>query len=347
MNAFPTSFAPPANQPASTSTADVTFVVCVESGPLETQTVLAVESLRRWGGRFAGCPVLAITPRKGFALSKKTRKAFERLNMTWHGFDARHEAPWYGPMNKPAALAFAEEWITTGTVAWMDSDVLVVGEPNALELTGDFQFTAFPGSRVHDLGTDGDDGHFPFWRESLVHHQIDPEAYPFIPSQPGESGPIKMYWQGGVYAYCRATSLGKAHLHFSRTQLDSRIASRECGAYFTEQVGLALGVFLKQLRWRVLPESCNLAMNPLLEEQPSAEIIAQARIIHYFGSLWPDSFPAFVEQVSSARPDVAEWLESHGPLRDSRPVHQRVVNRLRRSRFRKAANRYLQSCEAF
>lgn len=347
MNALPALSAPPGRTPEALPKPDVTFVVCVESGPLEMQTVLAVESLRRWGGRFADSPVLAITPRKGFPLAGSTREAFERLGVTWYGFASRHDAPWYGPMNKPAALAFAEEKVETGTVVWMDSDVLVVGEPNALDLSGNVQFSAFPGSRLHDLGTDGNDEHDSFWQESLRFHGIEPDAFPLIPGQPSEGGLLKMYWQGGVYAYRRSTALGQAHFRFSCSQLEGRIASRECGAYFTEQVGLALGVYHLGLRWRVLAERCNLAMNPLLEEQPSSDAIAGAEIIHYFGSLWGDSFSDFVDRLRPVHPEVAEWLEDHGPLQDTRPLFQRVIGRYRRSRSRRAADRYLATCEAY
>ena len=34
---------------------DVTFVCCVEAGPLEAMTVRMIESLRRWGGTFCQC----------------------------------------------------------------------------------------------------------------------------------------------------------------------------------------------------------------------------------------------------------------------------------------------------
>ncbi len=333
---------------ARTQAADVTFIACVESGPLETQTVLMAESLRRWGGRFAECPVLAITPRKGAPLRPDTREAFDRLGVAWISFDYQHEADWYGPMNKPVALAHGEELATTGTVVWMDSDTLVVGEPEQLELGRDADFAAIPSSRRLDVASDGKNEHEPFWRAMLEWHGFDPSSYPFIPAQTGETGPIRMYWQGGVFAYRRSSGLGETHLSRSLSQIRSRIASRHSGAYFSEQTSLALAVHEKRLRHRVLPASHNLMINPLAEGlAPGWGELRQARIVHYFGSLWPDSFDEFVGRFNSVRPDVASWLRSMGPLADGRPLFRRLHSRLVRARRRRDGKAYLRQCQQF
>src|SRR5438105_1360667 len=112
------------------SPADVlTFVCCVESGPLERMTLLLAESLRRWGGAFASCPVLAVTPRFGPWLSRATRAAFHRLDVTHLRLPGSNQHAWLGFLNKPAALAAAEQHALTPCLAWLDSDILVVGEP--------------------------------------------------------------------------------------------------------------------------------------------------------------------------------------------------------------------------
>ena len=59
-----------------------TFVCCVESGWLETQTIRLVESLRKFGGTFSQEPVIAVTPRFGPPLSKRTHAQFRELGVT-------------------------------------------------------------------------------------------------------------------------------------------------------------------------------------------------------------------------------------------------------------------------
>jgi hypothetical protein len=43
----------------------ICFLLCVERGPLESQSLLCVESLRAFGGSLAGSPVYAFAPRSG------------------------------------------------------------------------------------------------------------------------------------------------------------------------------------------------------------------------------------------------------------------------------------------
>ncbi|MCB1089890.1 MAG: hypothetical protein KDL87_00060 [Verrucomicrobiae bacterium] len=324
---------------------DATFVLCVESGPLETQTIMAVESLRRWGGRFSGCPVLAITPRNGAPLTRSTMAAFDRLGVAWHRFHAVHDAPWYGPMNKPAALDHAERLAKSETVVWMDSDVIVIAEPGELELAADEEFAALPGSRIYDLATDGVNEHEPFWRATLEWHGVSEAEYPRIPGHPGEDRAVRMYWQGGVFSYRRSRSLGAAHLLMSSRQIRSRIASSACGAYFTEQVGLALAVHAKGLRYRPLPRACNLMVNPVVEDRVDAAAIEGAKIVHYFGSMWEGSFDRFARLLGQRRPDVAEWVLARGPLRDDRPAFRRFIGRLERHHRKRQGEAYLAGCE--
>ncbi len=327
---------------------DATFVLCVESGPLETQTVLCIESLRRWGGRFANCPILAITPRKGPPLGEDTVAAFSRMNVTWHAFESDHPADWYNPMNKPLALAYAEKVTDCDTIIWLDSDTLVIGDPWELELESGCDFTAMPGSYRFDIASDGSNKHEAFWQACLAHHGIDPARYPWIPAQPGETGYIRMYWQGGAFAYRRKTHLGQAHFDFSLRQIDARLASRHSGAYFTEQVGLALGVDRTRLAYRVLSASHNFTINALTGDQSvDASALSRARVVHYFGSMWPDEFDRFQACFLEARPDVAAWLGEKGPLSDCRPLPVRGLSKWKRVRRKRKATSYLASCKTF
>jgi hypothetical protein len=43
-------------------TCEITFVCCVESGSLESQTIHLVESLRRYGDKYSTAPIIAVTP---------------------------------------------------------------------------------------------------------------------------------------------------------------------------------------------------------------------------------------------------------------------------------------------
>src|SRR5580700_3984300 len=85
-----------------------TFVCCVESGGLESQTIRMVRSLRQHGGRVADAPIIAVTPRFGPPLSKNTTQVFNRLNVTHIRRAGNNPHPWFKFLNKPLALIAAE-----------------------------------------------------------------------------------------------------------------------------------------------------------------------------------------------------------------------------------------------
>ena len=86
----------------------LTFLYCAESGYFEELTILSIESLRRFGGRFANSPVLVVTPRFGPGLTDKTLRRFNELGVTYIRPDIRHPLSWYVYMNK--ALGLLVQW---------------------------------------------------------------------------------------------------------------------------------------------------------------------------------------------------------------------------------------------
>ena len=112
-----------------------------------------VESLRRHGGRWAQTPVWAITPRFGPSLSRATLRKFAELNVEYRVIRERHPYQWFGMWNKMAALTHVEANTESEYVAFIDSDVLFVGEPDRL-VSADFSACVHP---TKHLGTSGPD----------------------------------------------------------------------------------------------------------------------------------------------------------------------------------------------
>jgi colanic acid/amylovoran biosynthesis glycosyltransferase len=330
-------------------TPSATIVICVESGPLETQSIWLVESLRRWGGRFAKCPVLAVTPRRGLGLDRFTLKRFKELDVQWIHFNGLSDWSFYGPFNKPLALAGAEEMSDSDIMIWMDSDMIVAGEPIEFELPKEVDFMAHPASCIYDIGSTGPEhDHEPFWMASLAGHGISSAKYPFIPAQAGEGEAIRMYWQAGAFAYRRKTNLGATFLQSTNDQMKIKVSSRHSGTYFHEQIGLAVAVHRQNLNYQVLDSSHNFAMNRLGFDRINLSNLPQAKVIHYFGSAWPDTFEEFAGLLDrGGRSDIGCWMRERGPLRDHRNIVKRISGRaLRHFRSNKSA-RYNDSCEIY
>jgi len=299
----------------------LTFVCCIEAGPMEKQVMLLVESLRRFGGRFAACDILAVRPRRGLPLAAQTRKTLRQLGVTYRTCSAGHDASWYANLNKATALAFVETQVETEQICWLDSDILIAREPSALELKRGEDFAAMPASTRHDIGVAVDTSdHAPYWEAVCADLGLDFTAMPLIPSQTKEATRMRMYWQGGTYTYRRESRLGERHQEIFLRRLKGAIASRHAGTYFYDQSSLALAVWQAGLRWRVLPESHNFALNKLRGDEVDNARLPDAHILHYFGSMWPDFFPTLEGWVARANPALQALLAAYGPLENNRTL---------------------------
>src|SRR5919201_856269 len=119
---------------------DATFVFSIESGYIEGLTLLAIQSLRHFGGKMANLPVLAITPRFGPTLARETRRQLDELGVTYLRSDAPHPLAWYMYLTKPLVLTLAEEYLSSEQIFWLDSDILVAAEPELLWLEPEIDF---------------------------------------------------------------------------------------------------------------------------------------------------------------------------------------------------------------
>jgi hypothetical protein len=96
------------------------FVCCVESGPLEAETIRMADSLRRFGGAFATCPVYAVRSRIGPRLGNSTMAAFDRLDVTFLDAQFNRGYTWQHYLNKVYALRAVEATTDVETVCWLD-----------------------------------------------------------------------------------------------------------------------------------------------------------------------------------------------------------------------------------
>lgn len=328
------------------STDGTSFVCCVESGWLEPGTVRLVESLRRFGGRYAAAPIVAVTPRFGPPLSAETKRAFADWDVKHITPGIPNAYPWFNFFNKPLALVAAEEHIDTEAIGFLDSDLLIVREPDELELMPGEDFLSFP-THCKEMGTSGPgDPYEGLWRASCRIAGLYIEDLPWIVTAQTRER-IRLYFNSGLFIYRRGTSLAAEYLRLCRLLMDSRIGTRAAGygLGFKEMVSVGLAVMTLGLKWRALSYSHNYSISRLTFDQwYTAEALRDARIVHYHDSMWPQFWPTFLEALQSTHPEVAAWLETQGPMRVSGPPHWRALSAVLKARRRRQSNRYLASC---
>lgn len=306
-------------------TPSLTFVCCIESGPLEFQTTRLVRSIRKWGGDLANCPILAVTPRTGCPLHPETVRLLAESGVRHVKKNVDDPYRWFGYLNKCKALELAETEADTDQIVWVDSDVLIVAQPDDLLLEDGVDIAACPTSKT--VATEGPgDPNESYWQALCELFDISLDQLGWTTTV-DKNEKIRGYYNSGVVPYRRGIDFGEAYRAANMKALLHGPVHPEAGIFYLDQIALALQVAQSNLRLRELKPTHNLTMRPELE-YPDEAILASTSIIHYRGSMWPDSWPRLLELLDGVRPDVTQWLREIGPLTNGVNPLWRVTNKV-------------------
>ena len=330
---------------------DITFVCCVESGFLESQTLLMIESLRCYGGAYKNLPVIAMTPRFGPPLSKLTKEKFKALDVKHVSFRPKNRFSWKAFLNKHYSMAKAEEICDSEFLCWLDSDLLFTDEPGSLFLEDNIDFTACP-SDLAGASCGFDDPMDTYWKEVCSIFGIDIESLPWVKAFV-EKKEMRFYFNSGIFLYRRETQLSRRHLENTLKFFETKVTSKITGSFFTQHI-LGLTVHQMGLQWKVLPHTHNYGTGAKMLCQwtnaesrvtPDDEILKNCKIIHYHNVMWPKHYDQFHGLLKDFRPETANWLQEKGPLVNTAPLFWRIVARVLKVSRLKEEGRYLQQCK--
>lgn len=323
----------------------LTFVCCVESGPLEVQTVRMIESLRRWGGAFAKVPVIAVTPRAGPRLASSTLACFERHQVRYLREETTAPYRWFKFYNKPLALAAAERLADTESVGWLDSDMIVAAEPEKLRLEPGEDFLGCASDKEMGSGGAGD-AFEPLWQANCRALGIEADALPWVTTE-REGQKIRVYWNGGIFIYRRSTEFGRHYLDTCTRLLDARNRTSASGFSIgiNEMSAIGIAMHLRKMAFRPLPFSHDFIMSSLTHAKwYREEQLRGATMIHYHDAMWPWFFDTFVQCLRATHPPIAEWLAALGPMRNEASLPRRVWSKLLKRLREKQEKDYVASC---
>ncbi|MDN3275943.1 hypothetical protein QWJ07_16900 [Frankia sp. RB7] len=315
-----------------------TFLFCVESGVLEGQTVLAIESLRRFGGSMAEAPVLVVTPRAGPSLARHTLRDLDEWGVIYVRRDLQNQRDWFTYMNKGLAALLADELAETEQVIWLDSDVLVVSAPEQLLLQPNEDLACAAINK--NVGSSGPaDPHEPYWQAMADAYHVPLDSLPWAVGQ-RDNQRARLRLHSGVYSFRRGVGIGRQFVRDLETMLDSKVAFTRRLPQPGDDVALAFSVVQLKLSWRNLSHFCNYQMTPSSATYKRVEA-PEARVLHYHHTLNSQEGASwFIRELEHFRPDVAGWLKPRLPL-DSRPggwrslLQRRLLRSIRTSHQRK------------
>ena len=300
------------------------IVCCIESGPLEAQTVRLAESVRSFGGSLSSAPIVAARLRWGPPLTSVTRRSLDRLGVELVEKVTNTEFAWEYCSSKVLALLVAEEVVRARQYIWMDSDVLVLADPEALWLAPHEDFTAcVPDSGA--LGSRGpSDRHDDMWRRACDILGIEIDSLPWVTTFT-EGMHIRFYLNGGIFAYRGGIGFAQARCEDYFRYLRSKVTKSHPEVHFSEQVMLGLTVHRLGLRWRLLSHSYNYGCHSKLLNWLDMREIAAARVLHYHDMLMPEHWTVFSELLMRSEHPLRDELIRWGPLRDVRGIGSKSI----------------------
>lgn len=303
--------ASPARPVTRTAPPSLAFVACIESGPLEEETVRMVESLRLFGGRYADADVCVVRSRPGPPLLSSTRRRLIELGAQLLKPPHRRRYRWHHHFNKPFALMLAEQELTADTVAWADSDILFLDEPQELALADNEEFAAQPEWGV--IGSSGpEDPDDPFWRRAFRSFGLEPARQPWVTTPEGDR--IRFYLNSGLFVYRRDTAFGRDYHDDCMRFLDTGVASTHTQVHFADQVVLGLTVLRRRLTFRPMSIDGNYHTTLIDPQSMHPALMRRATVLHYHDTMYSGTWPKMLAVLEASHPEVYEWVISKGPI---------------------------------
>jgi hypothetical protein len=180
------------------------FVLAVEAGPLETQALRLAESLRRFGGRYAGASVTAASPRPSRRPSGSTIRSLQALGAVYIELDIVSVCPAHPGSWKAHAVAARERQPGPEVIVMLDSDTLFLGDVGPLCV--DALAAARPAD-VKGVLTDGrGDASEPYWSRLCRLAGIGLDALPIVRTTVDDQ-PVRASYNGGFMAARRDAGL--------------------------------------------------------------------------------------------------------------------------------------------
>ena len=327
-SAFPTS-----------SSETVAFVLCIERNAIRPQALLLIESIRTFAGAHRNAEILAVAPRPGLGVDAETRSRLRALDATYVEEPLNLSCPDYGSANRVYAAAWVARRATATTLIVLDSDTLVLDEP---ELLGPQTDVAARPVDVKGCTTTGPGDPFePYW-ESLCALAGEPlGVLPFLETTIDRRR-IRAAYNGGYSVvrrntgilestadlFTRSVEAGvrplKGHHGASKFASTGFVSAAATEYWGSNQAALAVAAWKITRRVRHLDARYNVPVHVLAGEAGWSEEWRGIRPVHvhYHWMLYPEHRSRALEALTrlGVPPDRLAWIAARTPLDDGHVV---------------------------
>ena len=245
----------------------IALIMCTEGGQLERESLLMVESFRRFGGDLKDTPIYSFQVRDKNDVSTPTLKTLESFGVKHQKVVLNHKYPDYPLANKPLLCAYAEQNIDAEILVFLDSDLVFFSEPKEFLLTAEYDVGIRP-EHEKMIGSEGkEDPNDEYWQHLYQLAGVGDKEM-FVTTTVDRQK-IRAFWNSGVVAVRRSAGIFTAWRETFLKLLEegSTIDSKN---FYYEQSALSATICAKTNRiWQFSP-NYNYPIhshNPIIESQ--------------------------------------------------------------------------------
>jgi hypothetical protein len=110
-------------------TIPIACIMCTEGGLLEQESLLMVESFRKYAGNMKDIPIYSFHVREQNDVSPETIQRLKSFDVQHQKIVLNNKYPDYPLANKPFLCAYAEQTIDAEILVFLDSDLVFFSEP--------------------------------------------------------------------------------------------------------------------------------------------------------------------------------------------------------------------------
>jgi hypothetical protein len=291
----------------------VAFVLCVEEGPLEQQGILFARSLRRFGGRFAGCAVHAYAPREGRNPSPETTAALEEERVVVHTEVLNGEHDFYPFANKIYAMAAAERELPEEIVVFTDSDTVFVNQPDALDLAEGVDVAVAPAFHVNRASRGPGHEMEPYW-DRVWEMAGAPKEPPYVETTERQKR-IRCYFNAGLLAARSSSGYCSEWLELWRRLLEEEHFPKG-RMMVTDQVAISAAVARRPDRFVALGREYNYNLHRRPFYTAGMDTVDLSQLVHVHYHQWFNRRNVLRDLRPPFDPETEqyEWLDGELPL---------------------------------
>lgn len=286
------------------------FLMCVERGPLKAQSLLCVESLRRWGGALAGVPVYAFAPRPGREPGRDTVEALRDLGVELVDLPLNQRHAEHPTWNKVFVAAWAERELDHETIVFTDSDCVFLGEPGELA-AGEWLAAAKPVGVSRAASTGPGSEAEEWWQR--MYRVLGVRSEPYVTTVVDRVR-VRAYWNAGLLAARRDAGIFAAWERALERLLEAGCVHPK--PELMDQMSWAGAVAGIHERVWSLPDAYNYPLPQRARLPAGASALELDRLVHVHLHRWAhvEGFLAELAPALDADSERRRWLDERLPL---------------------------------